>query len=595
MRAMFRDKTQREGEFKRHRAAWIVLLLVAALLRLPAPDWDAGIAAHPDERFLLDVAHRTPLGGDPCAAAPDFPYGHLPVYAARLLILAAPDADPLYAARLLSGLIGVTLVALGGAWGRALAGERGGLLAAALLACAPLLVQQARFYTVDPLGAAFVSGAMLAATRSRWRMAGALAGLAVACKASLEWGIVVLLVGILLTQREDFLKVAGRVLLCAALAFALTSPWAVLRPVACWRGPLIQAGMVAGRYEAPYTQQYAGTLPFLYPLWQMALWGLGPTVTLAGAAGLLGALARWRTTTLAQRWAAQYWAHLFSFLSRPRCNALEQKERCGLMQSMPDDRPKSALHLTRLNCYYWAAIWAGGYFLVTAGLYVKFPRYLLPIYPVWAAFAALMAVEAGRYIGTKWGRRLVCVGLLVPTALLGIAQASLYGQPHPWMVASRWLYARSDAVENVAVERWDHPLPVPAPEGDPGQFEQMILPIFAESSPEKAAQLAEASARADVIILASRRGYGALARQPARYAETLAWYRAQLQAREVIAFGRCPRLGPLALSDDPLADSGLPTPLSLAERCGTPYALRLPALDESFRVYDAPTTLLLVE
>jgi hypothetical protein len=124
----------------------------------------------------------------------------------------------------------------------------------------------------------------------------------------------------------------------------------------------------------------------------------------------------------------------------------------------------------------------------------------------------------------------------------------------------------------------------------------MILPVFAASSPEKAVQLAEASARAEVIILASRRGYGALAKQPAGYdVNMLAWYRAQLRAREVIAFGRCPRLGPLALSDDPLADSGLPTPISLAERCGTPYALRLPALDESFRVYDAPTTLLLLE
>ncbi|MFP4395435.1 MAG: hypothetical protein ACLFTI_09245 [Anaerolineales bacterium] len=552
MQAKFKDKRQNKskGNLKRHRAAWIVLLLLAALLRLPAPDWDAGIAAHPDERFLLDVAHRAPLGGDPCAAVPDFPYGHLPVYAARLLILAAPDADPLYAARLLSGVIGVTLVALGGAWGRALAGERGGLLTGALLAGAPLLVQHARFYTVDPLGAAFVSGAILAAARRRWRMAGALAGLAVACKASLGWGIIVLLVGIVLTRREASLKIAGRVLLFAALAFALTSPWAVLRPVACWRGPLIQAGMVAGRYEVPYTQQYAGALPFFYPLWQMALWGLGPTATMVGAAGVVGGLARWRKMTSARRWAARY----------------------------------------------WAAIWAGGYFLATAGLYVKFPRYLLPIYPVWAALAALTAVKAGRHISKRWGRRLVWGALLAPTALLGVAQASLYGQTHPWMTASRWLYASSDAIETIAVERWDHPLPVPAPEGDPGQFEQMILPVFAASSPEKTAQLAEASARADVIILASRRGYGALTKQPAHYDfNTLAWYRAQMRAREVIAFGRCPRLGPLALSDDPLADSGLPVTISLAERCGTPYALRFPALDESFRVYDAPTTLLLLD
>ena len=122
---------------------WLVLLLAATALRLPAPDWDAAvpiagtaIAAHPDERYLLDVAQSTPLWGDPCATSLDFPYGHLPVYVARLLVMVAPTADPLYAARLLSGLLGVLLVAVAGAWGRALTGERGALFAAAVMATA---------------------------------------------------------------------------------------------------------------------------------------------------------------------------------------------------------------------------------------------------------------------------------------------------------------------------------------------------------------------------------------------------------------------------------------------------------------------------
>ncbi len=98
-----------------------------------------------------------------------------------------------------------------------------------------------------------------------------------------------------------------------------------------------------------------------------------------------------------------------------------------------------------------------------------------------------------------------------------------------------------------------------------------------------------------MIVLASSRGYGALARQPERYAETLAWYREILEEREVVAFGRCPRLGPVALADDPLADAGLPGVLPLTARCEAPYVLRLPHLDESFRVYDAPTVLLLLK
>ena len=39
----------------------------------------------------------------------------------------------------------------------------------------------------------------------------------------------------------------------------------------------------------------------------------------------------------------------------------------------------------------------------------------------------------------------------------------------------------------------------------------------------------------------------------------------------------------------------MPVSQSLAERCGTPWALRLPRLDESFRVYDAPLVVIAVK
>ncbi|HOT91820.1 MAG TPA: hypothetical protein PLJ78_10030 [Anaerolineae bacterium] len=554
------------------RRLWIALLLLATALRLPAPDWDApateagfAIAAHPDERFLIAVAQATPLWGDPCATTPDFPYGHLPVYVARLFVMAAPSVDPLITLRLFSGLLGVLLVALAGAWGRALAGNHGAagrwgaLLAAALMAFAPFPIQQARFYTVDILGAIFASGAILAATRRRWSLAGALAGLALACKASLVWCAVVVGLGVWVaswgervashekrvtrnekrvTRNEKRVSRLLSAVSCLFLAFFLASPWAVLRPLTAWNGPMIQAMMASGRFDFPYTRQYVGTLPFLYPLAQMMLWGLGPATTLLGMAGMAMALRR-------RRW---------SFTA----------------------------------CL--AGIWTLAYFLVTAGLYVKFPRYLLPLYPLWTGWAASACVRRQKIAGVRW--RLAAPSLVV-TALLGWAQVSIYAAPHPWIVASRWMYANVPAGATVAVEAWDHALPVPLPEGDAERYTTLTLPVFAEDTAEKLAQLTTATREAEIIVLASRRGYGALARQPARYAATLAWYAALLREREVIAFGRCPRLGPLALSDDPLADAGLAPPLSLAERCGTRYALRLPHLDESFRVYDAPMVLLL--
>jgi hypothetical protein len=302
--------------------------------------------------------------------------------------------------------------------------------------------------------------------------------------------------------------------------------------------------MVAGRLDFPYTRQYAGTVPFLYSLIQMGLWGLGPTATLAGLAGLLGGAWRWRRLS------------------------------------------------PNLRVAWIAAVTS---FLMLAGWYVKFPRYLLPVYPLWAVWgiwflARLRRRTHGRH--GAWMEAAALASLLLPTLLLGAAQLSIYAYPHPWKSASRWIYAQLPEQGRLAVEHWDHPLPLPLPQEDPGRYTSLTLPVMDEDLPEKLAQLEAALQESDIIILASARGYGALARQPARYAATLEWYGRLLRQRTVVAFGRCPRLGPLALSDDPLLDAGLPAPLSLAERCGTPWALRLPHLDESFRVYDAPVTLL---
>ncbi|MCJ7550113.1 MAG: glycosyltransferase family 39 protein [Anaerolineae bacterium] len=549
---------------------WIALLLGAAALRFVAPDWDAGIAAHPDERFLLGAAEAVTLMSNICRAVPDFPYGHLPVILARLIVIASPGADPLYAARLLSALIGVLLVALAGAAGRRLAGRKGALFSGIVVALSPGLIQQAHFYTVDPIGAVFAGSAVLAATRRRWRAAGLLTGLAVSCKLSLTVTAVALLGAALLHARgrapfagapaedapaEDvrpwrrLLRVGGAFAWPAVVAFLVASPWSLLTPVACWRGPLAQSMLVSGRYVLPYTQQYAGSLPFVYPLVQMGLWGLGPVVTVMGGVGLVvrGAV----SCRSRQVWGSSAW------------------------------------------------LWTVVFFAATSALAVKLPRYLLPLYPWWAAWGAYLLWGRGVHLSRGWVASIA--GLAVATtAILGLAQAGLYAMPHPWDTASRWLTTSVPPGATLAIEAWDHPLPVPATynevptSNEAGVYVQISLPVYDDESPAKLARLAGA-AEADVLILASRRGYGALSREPVRYPETLAWYRAQLERREAYVFTRCPIFGPVAITDDPLADAGLPVPSSLAERCGTQYALRLPRLDESFRVYDAPLTVILAE
>jgi hypothetical protein len=524
------------------RWLWVLLILVATGLRLPAPDWDGGIAAHPDERYLLGAAAETPAFGNVCAAVTDFPYGHLPVSAAQVLIYAAPDADPLYAARLLSGLIGVAIVAIAGGCGRHLAGSSGGLLTTAIVAVSPFLIQQARFYTVDPFGTLLVSAAVLAAARKRWRSAGSYLGLAMACKVSLALALVPIWAAAVGHPNGDRIvwRRGTRVLVFTALAFLAAAPWTIVAPVACWRGPIIQSMMASGRFVLPYTRQYAGTLPYVYPLVQMGLWGLGPMVTILGALGLVVGAVRVRRLSLLAREPA------------------------------------------------W--VWVTAYFLLVAMLSVKFPRYLLPLYPWWSAWASLFLIWLRRLGARRITSALVFLSL-ASSALLGLAQATLYREPHTWVAASEWIGTTVPKGSTLGIEEWDHPLPVPTEKVSPSDYSQIMLQVLDEESPAKTAELTALSAQASWIVLASRRGYGALGRDRQANSATLAWYRELLGTEGVHIFARCPKIGPLAVTDDPFADAGLPTPggQALAARCGTPLALRLPRLDESYRVYDAPT------
>ncbi|MBN1250360.1 MAG: glycosyltransferase family 39 protein [Anaerolineae bacterium] len=540
------------------RVLWFGVVFAALSFRAVEPAWDGGIAAHPDERFLLGAAQNTPLLGNVCRANPQFPYGQLAVTLAQILLVAAPGADPLFAARLVSALVGVILVVLAGACARELAGPRAGPLGALLAALAPGLIQQAHFYTVDPLGAALASGSVLAAARGRWRIAGALTGLAVACKASLAVGAVPLIVlaAIAPQGHPRGVKLGGMLgwrafRFCgpAVVAFVFASPWAVMTPVACWQGPLVQSMLVSGRYVLPYTQQYLRTTPILYPLQQMALWGLGPGVVLLGAVALVMRVGR------------------------------------GFR--------KGSIPTTRAAYLLPSWLWVVTLLLVIGSLQVKFPRYLLPLYPWWIGWAVTIVVGDGPARARDLGRRSLGVILVLTTGLLGLAQVGVYVRPHPWVAASRWLYANVDAGATIAVEAWDHPLPVPLPDRDPAVHTQVTLPVYEGAGGEAPAWLGLAS-NADVVAIASRRAYGTLSREPETYGAVLAWYADLFARRSLTLFARCPHVGPLSITDDPLADAGLPVAVSLAARCGTPLALRLPHLDESYRVYDAPLTLLLI-
>ncbi len=412
----------------------------------------------------------------------------------------------------------------------------------------PFLIQQSHFYTGDPWVAVFGTLALLLAMGQQWFWGGVAVGLAVACKASGAWiGVCIGLAMATTTSRSVLVRHGLHYAIGISVGLLGGAPWLLLAPVQCGRGPLVQAQLAAGRIIFPYTRQYAHTLPWAYPFFQMVLWGMGPTISISGAVTLLKgrvALKRGRRD------------HAIAFLS------------------------------TVL------------FFVVTAGLYVKYPRYLLPIYPIWIGFAAKgmhLFFQGYHQCKSWWWPSSVVLVIVLLTCALGVAQASVYRGVHPWVEASRWIYNNVFDGATIVVESWDHPLPVPLVDGDPERYQQVVMPVldgdwFSSLDDEVPDDFRET----EVVVLASRRNYGVVARQPQRYEGLYAWYEALFEEREALVFSRCPMIGPIALSDYPFQGFFAGQSPTVREICDADYVIRLPRLDESFRVYDAPVTVVLV-
>lgn len=650
------------------RAGLIAVLLISLWLRLVGIDWDGLYHLHPDERYIVWVGTTIEFPSDwesafdpeqstfnpfhwpPEAASKgilvergeprSFAYGHWPLYlgvaATRLMekgtgwAASLPETwtlardlfnvagrieyqHLLLVGRGLAALFDTLTVLLVYQMGRRLYGAAAGLVGALLVALAVLHIQQAHFFVTDPFlttaVTASINGMVRRAQSRRWLdglAAGALVGLAVGAKFSAIMLILPLTVSLIwgrqvppLPRGSGLRRWLGRrwrwlrrpaLELAAALAigflvFFLTNPFAILdrtceETVGGYEIPLIQkslpqitvhscylenigtqSAMVRGGSRIPFTYQYIGTPAYLYYLDQMLRWGLGAPLTLLGFGGLLWAI--WRVV----------------------------RRRPALI-------PGEAVLLA----------WALPFFMVTGSFQVKFLRYLLPLTPVLAVYAAGMLIPAWREVkGAMSWRRLVMGGSVLLTAIYAVSFVGLYREVHPLLAASRWLFQNAPRGSVIATEHWDYALPVRLREAEfkglPGAYESVILPWFdvedrlgRESSQVPLATAVERLAGSDFLVLASNRLYGVIPRLPERYPEVSAYYHllfsGELGFELVYWADRYPALGPWVIKDDTFGRPGLPAPAELRNALELRPVLRLGPADESFTVYDHPLVLI---
>lgn len=141
------------------------------------------------------------------------------------------------------------------------------------------------------------------------------------------------------------------------LVFVLAEPYAILDFQTFQHHTREQTNMVRGYWRPPYTIQYAHTLPYIYHLQQMLWYTMGWPLFTIGIIGIFAACARVTIESLDKIFKRE-------FLSKP------------------------------ISAEVIPLIFILVFFVATGYFQVKFPRYLMPLYPLTFIFAAAIFQKA---------------------------------------------------------------------------------------------------------------------------------------------------------------------------------------------------------
>ena len=368
------------------------LLLVALALRVYQVDWDQGHLYHPDERYILMTTASLSLSWPlslPQLLSPQssldphgFAYGSFSFYLLRLVAailvglshVGAPfqslgmfnDLGNLrLIGRPISALFDTGTVLIVYQLGKRLYGRRVAFLGAAFVAFSVIDIQLSHFYATDTIMTSLALAAILSSVvylregrtgAAVW--AGVFTGLALGTKVSsapvlAPVGLAFLLRLFVADPIADgmrwkfpsayevgrFLRVLATSIAVGILVFVIVEPYAIIDFGSFVAGVSDQENMVRGIADVPYTRQFIGRPAYLYFVQNLVLFGVGLPLGLAMIAGWIYVVAR-----------------------------AVRRARAGDLVLLAYVLP---------------------YFAITGDFYAKFMRYLLPITPLLALFAAV--------------------------------------------------------------------------------------------------------------------------------------------------------------------------------------------------------------
>ncbi len=392
------------------------------------------------------------------------------------------------------------------------------LLAMFLYSCLVLPIQLSHFFAVDTYLTFFITGSFLLLVKIiSWEnkflktnlliSAAALGfffGLALSSKISALLFLPFILFGffIFLIKQKDiykFLFVCLIFLAASFLTFRFAQPYAFAssKIISFKLNPkLLDNWKQLKSFDDPKgffppAVQWIKTKPYLFPLKNMVLWGLGLPI---GSISILSIV--------------YYVLSITKLIIRKKSYLL-------------------------LNTYYiilsLSVLWIILVFGYQGGQFVKALRYFFPFYPFLAIISAWFLSNIFQMIKKAANKKiylLTAILLLVSVLIYPISFISIYTRLHTRIAASEWIYNHIPAGAKLSAEHWDDGLPLSLPkEGYQMEKYKMVeFPLYWPEEKEKWEKMNQALSQVDYIVISSNRLYGSIMTVPEKYPLTYRFY-----------------------------------------------------------------------
>jgi len=314
------------------------------------------------------------------------------------------------------------------------------------------------------------------------------------------------------------------IILFTVLTFIVFQPFSIIDFPTFWRQVNEQKTMTRDAFVFPYTLQYVGTTPYWYQLKNIFLWGLGPAFSTLTLFGLILTFKR-----------------LIKGLITP---GNEDSEGAQLI----------------LFSFFLA------YFLVVGDFAIKFMRYCLPLYPIFAILSANAMV---------YFKKNIRLFFIIANLFWLFSFLNIYSKPNTRVSATNWINDNIPSGSIILREHWDDGLPL-------GYHQEYFLDELtlydSDLDPYKWPKIYQQLQQADYLIIASNRLYTPLQK---------------LTNCQILPSGKCYFITAQYYQD---LFSGKLGYTQVAEFTSYPslfgYTINDQSADESFTVYDHPKVII---